>query len=48
MDNPEALSTLSTRDTGQEDVRENRWAIKNGPSRDTVYIEYTRHRTHKR
>ena len=33
MDNPETLSTLSTRDTGQVDVRENRmgnqkWAIQ--------------------
>jgi hypothetical protein len=73
MDNREALSTFSTQDTGQINVRENRggnqewtiqrhwqhwvrktqdkqtlekteWTIKNGQSRDTVNIEYTRHR----
>ena len=48
MGNPETLSTLSTQDTGQINVRENRGAIKNGQSRDTVNIEYTRHRTNKR
>jgi hypothetical protein len=48
MDNPETLAALSTQDTGQINVRENREAIKNGQSRDTVNIEYTRQRTHKR
>ena len=48
MDNPESLSTLSTRDTGQVDVRENRGAIKNGQARGTVNIEYTGHRRNKR
>ena len=47
MDNPEVLSTLSTQDTGQINIRENRMGIKNGQSRGTVNIESTRHRTNK-
>ena len=38
MDNPEKLSTLDTQDEG---------AIKNGQSRKTANIGYTRHRTKK-
>jgi hypothetical protein len=48
MDNPEALSTLSTQDIGQINNRENREAIKNGQCRDTGNIEYASHRTNKR
>ena len=48
MDNPEALSILSTQVTGHINVKENRGAIKNGQLRDTGSIEYARHRTNKR
>jgi hypothetical protein len=47
MDNPEALSTLSTQDIGQINNRESREAIKNGQCRDTGNIEYASHRTNK-
>ena len=48
MDNLETQTTLGREDTGQINVRENIANIKNGQSRDTDNIEYTRHRTHKR
>jgi hypothetical protein len=44
-DNPE--STLGAQDTGQIHVREYEGAIKNGQSRETGNIGYTRHRTNK-
>ena len=48
MDNPETLTTLSTQDTEQKKTLEKtEGAIKNGQSRDTGNIEYTRHRTKK-
>ena len=47
MKNLETLSTLSTQDTGQINVRETEGAIKNEESRDTGSIGYTRHRTNK-
>ena len=44
MDNPEGLSTRSTQDIGQINVRKTEWTINNGQSnrtitreRDTVY-----------
>jgi hypothetical protein len=43
MGNPEKLATLGTQDTRQINVREYR--IKNGQSRETGNIGYTRHRT---
>ena len=43
MDNPEALATLGTQDTGQRQIKQG--AIKNGQSRDTGNLRYTRHRT---
>jgi len=48
MNIPEALARLSTKDTLHINVRENRGTIKNGQSRCTGNIEYTRHRTNKR
>ena len=45
MDNPETVSTLSTQDTGQINVREEE--IKNGHSGDTDNMGHTRHRTNK-
>ena len=45
MDNPETLATLGTQDTEQIHVRDTQRAIKNGQSRDTGNIGYTRHRT---
>ena len=48
MDNPETLATLGTQDTEQIHVRDNQRAIKNGQSRDTGNIGYTRHRTNTR
>jgi hypothetical protein len=50
MNIPEKLVTLGTQDTGrrpakQINVRENRRAIKNGLSRATGNIGYTRYRT---
>jgi hypothetical protein len=44
MDNPETLATLGTQDTGQR-LEKTKGAIKNGKSRDTDNIGYTRHRT---
>ena len=46
MGNPEKLATLGTQDTRQINVREYR--IKNGQSRETGNIGYTRHKTNKR
>ena len=43
IDNPETLATLDTQDTGQRQIKQG--AIKNGQSRDTGNIRYTRHRT---
>ena len=43
MYNPETLATLDTQDTGQRQTKQG--AIKNGQSRDTGNIRYTRHRT---
>ena len=48
MKNPETLATLCTQDTEQIHVRDNQSAIKNGQSRDTDNIGYTRHRTNTR
>ena len=45
MDNPETLATLGTQDTERRHIRDNQRAIKNGQSRDTGNIGYTRHRT---
>ena len=42
MGNPEALSTLSTQVTGHITLEKNEWAIKNGQSRETGNIGYTR------
>ena len=47
MGNLETQTTLGTPDTEQINVRENLWNIKNGQSRDTDNIGYTRHRTNK-
>ena len=47
MDNPETLSTLNTQDRGQIMLKKTEGIIKNGQSRGTVNIEYTRHRTNK-
>ena len=44
MDNPETLATLDTQNTGQINEKIEA-AIKNGQSRDTGNIGYTRHRT---
>jgi hypothetical protein len=46
-DNPEKLATWGTQDTGQINVREYRTGNKNGQSRETGNIRYTRHRTKK-
>jgi hypothetical protein len=43
MDNPEKLATLGIQDTGQRQAKQG--AIKNGQSRETGNIGYTRHRT---
>ena len=48
MDNLDAETILGTQDTGQINVSENLGNIKNGQSRDTYNIGYTRHRTKKR
>ena len=47
MDNPEKLATQDTQDTGQINVKEYRRCNKNGQSRETGNIGYTRHRTNK-
>ena len=47
MDNAETLSTSNTQDIGQIQLEKTEGAIKNGQSRDTGNIEYTRHRTNK-
>jgi hypothetical protein len=44
MGNPETLVTLATQDTGQR-LEKTQGQIKNGQSRDTGSIGYTRHRT---
>jgi hypothetical protein len=44
MSNPETLVTYGTQDTGQR-VEKTQGQIKNGKSRDTGNIRYTRHRT---
>jgi hypothetical protein len=44
MDNPEKLATLGTQDTGQR-LEKTKGTIKNGQSRETVNIEYTRNKT---
>jgi hypothetical protein len=43
MDNPEKLATLGTQDTGRRQTKLR--AIKNGQSRETGNIGYTRYRT---
>ena len=43
MNNPEKLTTLGTQDTGRRQTKQG--AIKNGQSRETGNIGYTRHRT---
>ena len=47
MDNPEKLATQDTQDTGQINVKEYQRGNKNGQSRETGNIGYTRHRTNK-
>jgi hypothetical protein len=44
MDNPKKLATWGTQDTGQR-LEKNEMAIKNGQSKETGNIGYTRHRT---
>ena len=44
MDNPETLATLGTQDTGQR-LEKTKGTIKNGQSRETGNIGYTRYRT---
>jgi hypothetical protein len=44
MGNPEILVTLATQDTGQR-LEKTQRQIKNGQSRDTGNIDYTRQRT---
>ena len=46
-DNPQKLATKGTQDTGQQNVKEYRKGNKNGQSRETANIGYTRHRTNK-
>ena len=47
MGNPETLVTLATQETGQR-LEKTQRQIKNGQSRDTGNIGYTRHRTNVR
>ena len=44
MDNPKKLATLGTQDTGQR-LEKPEGAIKNGQSKETGNIGYTRHMT---
>jgi hypothetical protein len=44
MDNPKKLATWGTQDTGQR-LEKTEMAIKNGQSKETGNIGYTRHRT---
>ena len=44
MDNPEKLATLGTQDTRQR-LEKTKGTIKNGQSRETGNIGYTRYRT---
>ena len=53
MDNPETLATLGTQDTGhtvgsKQTLEKTEGAIKNGQSRNTGNIGYTRDRTYRR
>ena len=47
MNKPEKLATQDTQDTGQINAREYRRGNKNGQSRETGNIRYTRHRKNK-
>ena len=44
MDNPKKLATLGTQDTGQR-LEKTKGTMKNGQSKETGNIRYTRHRT---
>ena len=44
MDNPKKLATLGKQDTGKR-LEKTEMAIKNGQSKETGNIGYTRHRT---
>jgi 3-phenylpropionate/cinnamic acid dioxygenase small subunit len=44
MDNPKKLATVGTQDTGQR-LEKTEMAIKNGQSKETGNIGYTRHMT---
>jgi hypothetical protein len=53
MDNPEILKALVTKDTGytigsKSTLEKTERAIKNGQSKNTGNIGYTRHRTYRR
>jgi len=45
MNSPETPVTLGTQDTGEINARETEGVMKNGQSRNTGSIGYTRHRT---
>jgi hypothetical protein len=48
MDNPETLATLSSLTQDRLTLKKTEGIIKNGQSRGTDNIEYTRHKTNKR